>query len=289
MSCENPLVIKNPRYAKMSLYERTDYSRTNFGCDFPIDYTIEVPCGRCQSCEKSRMRSFQIRLLYELDKYPNSQFVTLTFDDANLAQFSSDPNRAVRLFLDRARKRFGKQLRHWFVAEYGSLHGRLHYHGILFNTPPDLDGCELARLWSYGFSYVGYSNEKTARYITKYVTKSCSGDKRPPRIISSKGIGADYLTPDNVSFHRDGDTLRPYLYYGSFKVPLPRYYYSKIFTDEDKVSMLLERTYNPQPKYLGSQKYFNMLDYVRDRRKLFDRNVRLGLSKKRPSKHLLNP
>lgn len=251
MACENPLSIINPRYKKMSVIERTEYSRLNFGCDFPIDYQIEVPCGRCQYCEKHRMRDFQIRLLYEIDKYPNSLFITLTFDDTNLLRFSANPNSAVRLFLDRVRKRYGKQVRHWIVAEYGTLHGRLHYHGILFDTPLRLDGDELSRLWSYGFSYVGYSCDKTARYVTKYVTKSCSGNRSPPRIISSKGIGAGYLTPENVLFHNDGETLRPYLYYGGFKVPLPRYYYSKVFSDEDKVRMLLERTECPQPKILN--------------------------------------
>ena len=102
MACENPLRIMNPRYKKMTPVDRLFYSRSCFGMDTPLDYYIEVPCGCCQACEKRRMFDFRVRLMYEHAAYPNSAFITLTFNDENLQRFKDDPNKAVRLFLDRA-------------------------------------------------------------------------------------------------------------------------------------------------------------------------------------------
>lgn len=262
------------------------YCRTFFGGCYAPDYRIEVPCGHCHSCERDRMRSYQIRLLYELDKYPNSFFVTLTFDNDNLSQFRDNPNKAIRLFLDRCRKFFGKQIRHWFVAEYGSLRGRLHYHGIIFNSGLDFNSDNLLRLWTYGFVWLGYANDHTARYICKYVCKSVSRDySAPPRIISSKGIGSSYINEHTMRFHVTDGVLRPYIQYGSCKVPLPRYYYSKVFRDSDKHQMLLDRWLNPTTEYYcNGKKYNNYHSFVSARKALYARNCYSKLSFSRPKK-----
>ena len=124
----------------MSFNEVVDYAELNYGMVWPPDYIVEVPCGYCFSCQKSSNNQYRIRLMYEIRKWPPNTclFVTLTFDDENLMKYQDNPNKAVRLFLDRMRKRFGKQIRHWFIGEYGSLKGRPHYHGILFNVPREL-------------------------------------------------------------------------------------------------------------------------------------------------------
>ena len=116
-------MIVNRRYVGMTNAEIVDYARTFYGCFWPPDYILEVPCGYCHSCQKSYNNQYRIRLLYELRKYPSGTclFVTLTFDDDNLKKFSKDTNKAVRLFLDRLRKDYGKQIRHWFVCEFGTF------------------------------------------------------------------------------------------------------------------------------------------------------------------------
>lgn len=281
MSCENPLRILNPRYKKMTFPEYTSYCLAYFGDTEALDKYIEVPCGCCHSCERSRMRSYMIRLLYELSVYPDSLFITLTFDDYHLDKFRDNPNKAVRLFLDRVRKTYGKTIRHWIVPEFGSLRGRLHYHGLLFGVGDINIGYRLDSLWRYGFIYVGYANDKTARYITKYVTKSLSRPygKDLPRIISSKGVGASYLTDENIEFHcSQTGVLRPYILFGSYKVPLPRYYYDKIFSDEDKLCMLIERSYNPPDKVYVAGVPYSPDDAIKARRRLFLNNISLGLS-----------
>lgn len=106
----------------MTLNEVVDYAELNYGMVWPPDYIVEVPCGYCFSCQKSSNNQYRIRLMYEIRKWPPNTclFVTLTFDDENLIKYQDNPNKAVRLFLDRMRKRFGKQIRHWFIGEYGT-------------------------------------------------------------------------------------------------------------------------------------------------------------------------
>lgn len=234
------------------------YARLTFGMVWPPDYYLDVPCGHCFSCQKSQNNQYRIRLLYEVRRYPPNSclFITLTFDDDNLSRFADDYNKAVRLFLDRCRKRFGFQLRHWIIGEFGSLKGRLHYHGILFNVPSvffdsfDLNhpgnNFLLASLWSYGFVFVGYVNDKTCSYITKYLTKSINGDKVRPRVITSKGIGSNYFDSLESKLHRlSFDSYQPFLFLNGYKQALPRYYYDKIFTKFDRDNMVLNRYLNP--------------------------------------------
>lgn len=278
MACENPKRLKNPRYTKMSGGEYYIYCHHYFGKCPPPDLYIEVPCGECYSCQKRRMNDYRIRLLYEIADHISSAFVTLTFDNASLRRFKDDPNRAVRLFLDRCRKEYGKGLRHWFVAEYGSLNGRIHYHGIIFNTPSNFTAHKVSSLWSYGHIWLGYANSKTCNYIVKYVTKSANNGQRPPRIISSKGIGQSYLTPQQIALHKKDGEFYPFMTFGSITSALPRYYYNKIFSDDDKVQILLQSLSKPFERYVNGLRYTTYPFYKQALKQLHQRNMDLGLS-----------
>jgi len=70
MACENPLKIRNPRYKKWTDEHIYNYSMHWFKEPRPPDLLIDVPCGKCFSCQKRRMRDYQIRLLYEFSQYP---------------------------------------------------------------------------------------------------------------------------------------------------------------------------------------------------------------------------
>ena len=295
MACENPLQIVNPRYKKWTDEHLRDYSMKWFKESRPPDYLIEVPCGRCNSCEKRRMRDFQIRLLYEFAQYPdNSYFITLTFNDDSLEKFKDNPNKAVLLFLDRFRKKVNSnnQIRHWIVPEFGTLHGRIHYHGILFNLPlADYSNQQLADLlessWSYGFVDISLCRGDGApRYVSKYVTKSYSNFGKIPRVISSIGIGKSYLNEENLRFHKDKKGfLRPYILKNGYKIPLPRYYADKIFTEEDKVLMLIDRHFtelNGDKEFIWKGvTYPTEYAYWKARLQTYRDNVRIGLSLKR--------
>lgn len=295
MACEQPRSIVNRRYIDMTYNEVIEYAKINYGAFWPPDYVVEVPCGYCHSCQKSVNNQYRIRLLYECRKYPPGTclFVTLTFDDDNLKKFSKDYNKAVRLFLDRLRKDYGKQIRHWFIGEFGTLHGRPHYHGILFDVPqelidgydPDIPGHHplLASRWQYGFVFVGYVADETCSYIAKYVTKSINGDKVRPRVISSFGIGSNYLESDEARLHRLPGNYQPFMVVNGFKQAMPRFYYNKIFTEVDKQNMALDRFINPPVEFSWQgQKFGHKFDQVMQRRSTHEQNIASGLSSPTP-------
>lgn len=305
MACERPKKIVNRRYVGMSATDIKEYAQNTYGLLFPPDYYLEVPCGFCHSCQKSENNQYRIRLMYEIRDFPENSclFVTLTFDNENLGRFETDYNKAVRLFLDRLRKQYGKQIRHWFIGEYGTLKGRPHYHGILFDVPKELqvtyltdtvvphpkkpdeyvyvhagDHPLIRAAWQYGFVFVGYVNDATCGYITKYLTKSINGKRRRPRVISSFGIGKSYLNTDEAQLHKQGLKYQTTMTLGGYPQALPRYYFNKIFTDRDKENIVLDRYLNPPPFSWQGVTYPTRRDRDRVRSATYDQNVRLDLT-----------
>ena len=274
MSCLNPKKIKNPRYKGQDWDFINAYSFRVYGVPIPPNYYITIPCGNCINCLKRKFFGYRLRLLSELKKYPNSIFVTLTFDNPSLSRFKDNPNKSLSLFLDRVRKEYG-HVRHWFVAEYGKKKGRLHYHGILFNC--QFDNETLERMWKYGNTFVGYANEITAKYIVKYLTKDdTKGHKVPPRIISSKGIGLDFLNSPELQVCKK--TLTNYLPINGYKVPLPRYYIEKLFTEREReiISYYLYME-SDLDYYVGGTRYTNKRDADEARLSLYRNYKSLGL------------
>lgn len=313
MACENPRLVPNPYYRGMSDDEKyssfsdrfedikVDWRKKDFFR--PFDEYVEVPCGICASCQRRRLNGYRIRLLNELSCFQRNAFVTLTFNDKYLEYLDnkcdSNYNKPVLQFLDNLRKKYGKGIRHWFVCEFGSLHGRPHYHGILFNLPLHITADDIIDTWNRhrqgsrkrkknqwdfapsdrGICYIGHKcDDQTAHYITKYLTKEWSYDRVVPRIISSKGLGLSYITPEQVAaHHRDGE-LHPYITTSNdYVVPLPRYYMDRIFSKDEKKQMSAARAMSPF--YIFNGKRFPDKDsLVAYRRNVFMRNVRDGLS-----------
>lgn len=285
MACEKPIQIVNPRYSKKPFKWIKWYSEKYLKEPFPPDFYLLVPCGKCLACQKRRSRDYKIRLMYELHKYPHSLFFTLTFDEENLVKFNDEPNRSIRLFLDRLRK-FpifeNKVPRHWITAEYGEKRGRLHYHGLFFlDKIIDFEPDDLKKCWSYGRIDMSKIRDldKSATYVSKYVTKNANGGRQPPRVISSNGIGDGYLSAENIHFHKNGDEYKPYIIYGNYKVPLPRFYYDKLFDVVEKERILKQQKDSKNhPLYVSGIPYFNVKDYCEARDALHESNVSLGLS-----------
>ena len=77
-------------------------------------------------CRQQKQRQWLVRMSEELRQNPNAYFITLTIDDENytkLANICESDNgneiatKAIRLTLERIRKKTGKSIKHWFITE----------------------------------------------------------------------------------------------------------------------------------------------------------------------------
>ena len=117
---------------------------------------VNVPCGHCEQCLKSKARGWAFRILKEAEKYDNNYFITFTYSDENLKYAPlaytrnapiaslvkneiSDFNKKLKTYLKR--KGLNSDFRFFGVGEYGSNTFRPHYHVIYFNLdlPNDLE------------------------------------------------------------------------------------------------------------------------------------------------------
>ena len=264
MACLHPIKIRNKRYTSNS-----DVEFANQVCDFynslgyvnPPDKFIEVPCGKCFGCLKSKRNGWRIRLCAEFFANPDAAaFITLTFDDVSLGRFKDNPNKAIRLFLDRFRKVYAPGVKHFIAAEFGEKNGRLHYHGLLFNlmrnVPLDCD--MLSKLWTYGYVYIGYCNQKTINYVSKYITKMPPPGCKLPRLIVSKGMGKVFLDTYGLEL---SNNFKPYISSNGYKISLPRYYIDKLFDKATRVCMQYYQSLQPFVRYVDGRKYVDIYSY----------------------------
>lgn len=318
MACENPRRIRNPRYKGMSLTDMYDYSERHYGkYARPPDVYLDVGCGFCASCQKRRLNSYRMRLMYECEKYPNTLYLTLTFTDDALKEYKNDYNRAIKEFLDSFRKKFGKGVKHFFISEFGDDTHRIHYHGLLFNVPKTCTEFDVDSIWNRAYGkkrkdfkkFVGVfknprgivdvswlrEGPKAASYICKYLTKDYdSPTEKRPRVLISNGVGLGYLSPVQVHLHRS--TLSPFLAFNGRKYALPKYYKDKIFDQDLKDRIIINRMNEDPfaPKELNGRYHYPIFPgyyptYEKALQSLHADNLRIGISKKEPKKGLKQP
>lgn len=108
-------------------------------------------CGGCYACRINLRRIWTGRLLLESFFYPETSFVTLTYEDRHVPSEDGlqvlsrrDYKRFIKQF---GRTSFGPNCRWYGVAEYGDDTLRPHYHFIMFGVGPGwLD--EIKQAWS---------------------------------------------------------------------------------------------------------------------------------------------
>lgn len=240
---------------------------------------VPVGCGKCIECLKKKAREWKVRLNEELLHDNSGKFVTLTFSDESLLKLEADllekaktiqderynkqsaihPNiiatRAVRLFLERWRKKFKKSVKHWLITELGSNNTeRIHLHGIIFTHQPTNI---IQEIWKYGNIWIGeYVNNKTINYIIKYCTKLDPSHKNyVPIILCSKGIGKGYLSRFDAQNNRFNgtDTKDFYRTKEGFKLSLPIYYRNKLYTDDEREQLWLNMLDKEERFILGQR------------------------------------
>ena len=210
--CYKPITIINPsKYVDISRNDR---------------FLLQVPCGQCVECQKSKSQEWNYRTYYEFvrtfEEYNGyCYFDTLTYDDGHLPRMnevlpelpaypcfrSSD----ITKFLKRVRRsitrKFGvaeNALAYFICSEYGSLRGRPHYH-LLFFVRCDIPPFELSKLvsqcWQFGRTdgipyrsafYVErhnvLKNKKLGDILacTQYVTKYVEKDCKLQDVINQR-------------------------------------------------------------------------------------------------------
>ena len=116
---------------------------------------VTAACGKCYECRKQKSRAWLVRMQEELRHDNNAIFVTLTFEDKWYQTISKkysikDDNNiatiAMRLWLERIRKKTGKSIKHWCITELGgNATERMHIHGILWGKSYIVTGKQIGR------------------------------------------------------------------------------------------------------------------------------------------------
>jgi hypothetical protein len=259
--CLYPKLIKNRKYLK---------NKKNGGIIPPVNdprvLYVPVGCGKCIECRKQKTRQWQVRLHEEIKHRKNGRFITLTFSNESITELTKEikglsgynldneiATLAMRRFLERWRKKYGKSVRHWFVTELGQTKTeRLHMHGLLF-TDHSTEAIE--ERWAYGHIWEGeYVNEKTINYIVKYINKIDKlHEEYQSKILTSPGIGKGYLnSPDAEKNKFKGiETKETYKTRTGLKLGLPIYYRNHIFTDEEREKLWLQKLDKEERWILG--------------------------------------
>lgn len=313
--CVNLVPTVNPKYRKA-----IKLGRPLSG--YPDDFYLLVPCGKCIDCRRKRGKEWRTRLQHEImyGDFRTVYFITLTFSPEFYEKFqievpgsnsfskrrvSNDGvSRAVRLFLERYRKRYGRSLRHFFVTERGEKGGRLHLHGLIFDPeftlhlesskysgrvvskPYDLLQLNkaFAEIWSYGFTYFEPITQKTVNYVTKYITKYYDYDKEfIPKIFVSPGFGSCFCrNRQMVDWTKkiSGKDGR-FCYVASVRCALPRYYFEKIYNEAER-RWIKDSLSGLPPDYsnlrVGLSVTCSQKDYLLESAKRLRESERMGLS-----------
>lgn len=245
--CLYPKLIKNKKYLPNK--------KNNWNPPKCEDYRVlyvTAACGECLECRKQKQREWLVRMSEELRHNPNAYFMTLTFSEEGYNEVkklceNEDENeiatKAIRLTLERIRRKTGKSLKHWFITELGHKGTeRLHLHGLVWEINSDK---LIEEKWTYGITYTGtFVNEKTINYITKYITKVDEDHKEfQGKILCSAGIGAGYTERADAHKHtyKKGETIETYRLRNGAKINLPTYYRNKIFTEEEREKLWIDK------------------------------------------------
>lgn len=212
-------------------------------------------------------------------KFHVKQYKKPVKEEFNLQGYALDnaiATLAVRRFNERWRKTENKALRHWLVTELGhNGTENIHLHGIVWTDKREI----IASKWKYGYVFLGnFVNERTVNYIVKYVSKLDLKHKTYKSItLSSPGIGKAYTDRHESRKNKyiEGNTDETYRMRNGGKVGLPIYYRNKIYSEEERERLWLEKL-DKEERYVDKTKvdvstkegmieYFNLVRHAREK------------------------
>lgn len=306
--CLYPKLIKNRKYVP----NKKNKGRPPIATDKRVLY-VPAGCGKCMECLRQRGNNWRTRLLEEIRETKQGHFVTFTFSTEALWDLRNgvyednggeelepyDLDNAIvtlgiRRFLERWRKKYGVSIKHWFTTELG--HGEtehVHVHGMIWlNKYKGFEGLnrfyleeqlkDIKNIWQYGGVYIGdFLNECTVNYCIKYTMKMDLEHKNyKPIILCSKGIGNRYTNRIDAEMnkYKPGQTRETYRTRQGNRVALPMYYRNKIYNEEEREKLWLEKL-DKQIRFVdgvkidvskGHDTYYKILKEAREK------NDRLG-------------
>lgn len=207
---------------------------------FPNSGGVPAPCGKCPACIKRRMAQWMLRLRMQERDAISAYFTTLTYDPQHVPKSYTLVKRDLQTFFKRLRyyhvARHGcNTIRYYACGEYGSAHGRPHYHAIIYNADIRL----IDSSWGMGDVLNANVTGASIAYVLKYMSKPTK-QPRKGRIrefsVMSKGMGKQYLTPQVIAWHQ-AHPDHCYARIDGHKVALPRYYKDRIYTDEQRENL----------------------------------------------------
>lgn len=207
---------------------------------------------------------------------------------------------AMRRFNENWRSKHKKAIRHWMVTELGHQGTEnIHLHGIVWTDITkewEYNLLEVERIWNNGkhgknghvwkwdIEYgrkINWVNDQTVNYMIKYIHKQDLDHKLyKPKILTSDGIGGQYTKSHNIKYNKFNgtNTDETYTTLQGHKISLPIYYRNKIYTEEEREMLWLQRL-DKNERWVckekidltkGDKKYWELLEYHRKR------NTQLG-------------
>jgi len=151
---------------------------------------IELPCGRCNGCRISKSREWAIRCVHEAKTHAQNDYITLTYNNANLPSDHGLHHLHYQKFIRKLRDRTNQKIRYYMCGEYGQATeendyiARPHFHAILFGYQyPDRQKHVIRRGnqtylsellsndWGKGFIEISEVTFKSAAYVARYIIK----------------------------------------------------------------------------------------------------------------------
>lgn len=200
---------------------------------------VEVPCGHCYQCKKTRSKEWAFRIMCEQLEHKNSVFITLTYSPECITYVpgATPPFYATLYpkdltdFFKRLRFNLGnRKIRYYACGEYGGETKRPHYHAILFDVDYS-DTSIIEKSWNKGFVKVEDVNIATISYVAGYVQKKLYGNDtypdciEPPFSRMSKSIGKKFFQEHCEDIWNNG------LHFQGYRIKVPRYFY-KLLSDK---------------------------------------------------------
>ena len=219
-----------------------------------------VPCQKCLHCRLARAADWGVRVEREASLYPESWFVTLTYDEENLPPLGHLVPEHAKQFVIDLRNRGYANLRTYGCAEYGTQSLRPHYHLCLLNlslpklhsyTPNLFKNSNnshsyftsplLTDIWSKGSVLLAPLNFDTAAYTARYASKAFKQPLPPPFINAQTGeiieplpaqavcvsrrpgIGHEFVHKFSDQLFRDG-----YVISSGRRLPLSKYFLTQL-------------------------------------------------------------